>query len=168
MRWIFVTTNLKESMAEPDHFTQLYVQIVFAVKKRKALIHHRWEEELFRYISRTVEEQGHKMIRINGMPDHIHILIGLTPTQSLSELIREVKRSSTDMIRSRAFTRAAFKWQKGYAAFSYSHSHLDRIIRYIEKQKEHHRKWGFREELKGFLKNFEIPYREKFLPHPPQ
>lgn len=147
----------------PDTFSQLYIHIVFAVKGRKKLIERHWEEELYKYISGIVQEKGQKMIAINGMPDHIHLLIGMRPNCCLSELVREVKKSSNQFIKDRKFTTATFHWQEGFGAFSYSQSHLDRIVKYIANQKEHHKQRSFKQEYTGILNAFDVSFNAEYL-----
>lgn len=143
-------------------YYQIYMQIVFAVKGRYSLIHHSWEEELFKYITGIVQNKDQKMLEINGMPDHIHFLIGMRPSCRLSDLVREVKKSSNEFIKERKFCKG-FYWQDGYGAFSYSHSHRTNVINYIKGQKEHHKKQSFKEEYLGLLNKFEIAYEEPYL-----
>lgn len=147
----------------PSTFSQIYIQIVFAVKGRESLIHSSWEEELHKYISGTVKNKEQKLIAINGMPDHIHILIGMKPTCCLSDLVREIKKSSNDFIKEKKFVREKFTWQEGYGAFSYSHSSLDNVINYIKNQKEHHQKKTFKEEYLELLHKFEIEFKPEYL-----
>jgi|SRR5690554_389957 len=144
-------------------FSQIYIQVVFAVKDRNSLINSSWEVELYKYITGVVQNKGQKMLAINGMPDHIHFLIGMKPTCCLSDLVREVKKSSNSFIKEKRFTRLDFKWQGGYGAFSYSHSSLDNVIAYINNQKEHHKKKTFREEYKKFLMKFNIDHEDQYL-----
>ncbi len=146
-----------------DTFTQIYIQVVFAVQNRKALIHKSWEEELYKYITGIVQNKGQKMIAINGISNHIHFLIGMKPTCCLSDLVREIKKSSNTMIKEKRLTPFKFKWQEGFGAFSYSHSQLGDVIRYIENQKEHHKKKSFKEEYLAFLKAFEIEFKDEYL-----
>ncbi len=146
-----------------DTFTQIYIQVVFAVQNRSALIHTDWEEELFKYITGTVQNKWQKMLAINGTSNHIHFLIGMKPTCCLSDLVREVKKSSTVFIKEKRFTHFNFHWQEGYGAFSYSHSQLSDVIHYIEKQKVHHKKQTFKEEYLAFLKVFEIDFKDEYL-----
>ena len=127
-------------------FSQIYIQVVFAVKGRESLINVSWEEELYKYISGIVKNKGQKMLAINGMPDHIHFFIGMKPSCCLSDLVREIKKSSNEFIKEKRFVRFKFQWQEGYGAFSYSHSNLDAVINYIAKQKQHHKKKTFKEE----------------------
>lgn len=143
-------------------YTQLYVQIVFAVKYREALILPSWEEELFRYITGIITSKGQKLLAINGTRDHIHIFIDMKPTCCLSDLVREVKKSSTAFICSKIGDER-FRWQEGFGAFSYSIKQKSIIINYIMNQKEHHKKVWFKEEYIGFLKDFEVEFKEEYL-----
>lgn len=144
-------------------FSQIYIQIVFAVKGRQNLIHPEWEEELFKYISGIIKNKNQKIIAINGVPDHIHILIGMTPTCCLSDLVREIKKSSNQFINEKKLTTSKFQWQGGFGAFSYSQSSVENVTRYIQNQKEHHKKQSFKEEYKDFLKQFTIDYKDEYL-----
>lgn len=144
-------------------FTQIYIQIVFAVKGRESLINYSWEEDLFKYISGIVQNKGQKILAINGMPDHIHIFIGMKPTCCLSDLVREIKKASNEYINDNKFVRSKFKWQEGFGAFSYSHSNIDNVIKYILNQKEHHKLKTFKEEYLDFLAKFEIEFKEEYL-----
>jgi len=134
----------------PGTFSQIYIQIVFAVKGRESLIHTSWEQELYKYISGIVTNKEQKLLAINGMPDHIHFLIGMRPSCCLSDLIREIKKASNDFVNQKKFVRGNFYWQEGYGAFSYSHSALDTVIAYIQNQKEHHRKKVLGKNTKSF------------------
>ncbi|GAB4210069.1 MAG: IS200/IS605 family transposase [Bacteroidia bacterium] len=147
----------------PGTFSQIYIQVVFAVKGRESLILHSWEEELYKYISGIVRNKEQKMLAINGMPDHIHFLVGMKPSCCLSDLVREIKKSSNGFINERKFSKFKFRWQEGYGAFSYSHSALDNVIAYINNQKEHHRKHTFREEYKELLTKFQIEHKDEYL-----
>jgi REP element-mobilizing transposase RayT len=147
----------------PGTFSQIYIQIVFAVKNRDSLIQPSWEEELYKYISGIIKNKQQKLIAINGMPDHIHLFIGMKPSCCLSDLVREIKKSSTEFINEKKFSKFKFNWQEGYGAFSYSHSHIDLVAKYVMNQKEHHKKITFREEYIDFLKKFEIEFKEEYL-----
>lgn len=147
----------------PGTFSQIYVQLVFAVKHRESLIHSSWEEELHKYISGIIRNKEQKLLAINGMPDHIHILIGMRPSCCLSDLVREVKKSSNNFVNEKKFSKFKFQWQEGYGAFSYSHSALDNVIAYINNQKEHHKLKTFREEYLDFLEKFEVAYKDEYL-----
>jgi len=144
-------------------YSQIYIQVVFAVKGRESLINASWEEELYKYISGILKNKDQKMLAINGMPDHIHFLIGMKPSCCLSDLVREIKKSSNDFIKEKNFCKHKFQWQEGFGAFSYSHSNLDNVIGYIQNQKEHHRKKTFRDEYIDFLTKFEIEFKNEYL-----
>jgi putative transposase len=144
-------------------YSQIYIHVVFAVKGRESLIHYSWEEELYKYISGIVKNKEQKMLAINGMPDHIHFLIGMKPSCCLSDLIREIKKSSNDFIREKKFCKHKFQWQEGYGAFSYSNSSINNVIEYIQNQKDHHKKKTFRDEYIDFLTKFEIEFKNEYL-----
>jgi REP element-mobilizing transposase RayT len=146
-----------------DVFSQLYIQVVFAVKNRQALIRPEWEEELHKYITGIIQNRGHKMLAIGGMPDHIHIFLGLKPAEALSDLVRETKKASNAFIKEKRFTPYLFEWQSGYGAFSYSRSHVDPVCRYILNQKAHHRNRTFEEEFRKMLRDFEVEIGKKDL-----
>jgi putative transposase len=144
-------------------FSQIYIQLVFAVQGRNALINPSWEEHLYKYITGIIRNKEQKLLAINGTQNHIHILIGMKPVCSLSDLVREIKKSSNEFIRKEKFTQHRFCWQEGYGAFSYSHSQIDKVIKYIMNQKEHHKKKSFKSEYIEFLKKFNIEFNEKYL-----
>jgi len=144
-------------------FSQIYIQVVFAVKGRNCLILPSWEDELYKYITGIVQNKNQKMLAINGVHDHIHFLIGMKPSCCLSDLVREIKKSSNKFINEKRFIKYKFEWQEGYGAFSYSHSALDNVIAYIQRQKEHHKKLSFREEYVLFLKKFNVDFKEDYL-----
>jgi REP element-mobilizing transposase RayT len=147
----------------PSTFSQIYIQVVFAVENRNALIEPNWEDELYKYITGIVQNKGQKMLSINGVSNHIHFLIGMSPSCCLSDLVREIKKSSNSFIKDKKFTPFNFQWQGGYGAFSYSHSHLTKVINYIQNQKIHHQKTTFKEEYLALLKAFEIEYKEEYM-----
>lgn len=144
-------------------FSQIYIQVVFAVKGRESLIQASWEEELYKYITGIISNKGPKLISINGMPDHIHLLVGMKPNCCLSDLVREIKKSTNAFIAEKKYVHYKFQWQEGFGAFSYSHSALDNVIAYIQNQKEHHKKQTFQEEYKEFLQKFKIDYKDEYL-----
>ena len=146
-----------------DTYTQLYIHIVFAVKGRQYLIPKRHKETLHQYITRIITNKKQTVIRINSMPDHIHILIGMTPDIALSALVRDIKANSSKFINQKQWVVGRFEWQAGFAAFSYSHSQLDRVIRYVKNQEMHHSHQTFREEYLAFLKRFDGPYNPKYV-----
>lgn len=136
-------------------YTQLFVQIIFAVKGRQNLISREWKDELYKYITGIVSNKNQKMICINGVQDHVHILIGLKADKSISDLVRDIKSNSSDFINKKGFIKGKFNWQKGFGAFSYSNSQMDRVVRYIMNQENHHHKKTFKEEYIEFLKKKE-------------
>jgi putative transposase len=144
-------------------FTQIHIHAVFAVKNRESIIQHSWKDELYKYITGIVQKNGHKMLSINGMPDHLHVLFGLRPSQSLSDLMQDVKGSSSKWINEKGFVRGKFFWQEGYGAFSYSRSDLANVIRYINNQQVHHQKRSFLDEYIDLLEEFEIEYDKRFV-----
>ena len=144
-------------------YTQLHIQFIFAVKYRAAMIESSWKESLHKYITGIFQKNKHKMLQVNSMPDHIHILIGLHTEQSISSIIQNVKSESTNWINDQGWTRSKFAWQNGYGAFSYSKSQLPKVIRYIQEQEQHHQKQTFLQEYKSFLDAFEIRYDERYI-----
>lgn len=154
-------------MAKPNTYTQLRIHLVFAVKYRRALIHESFEDRLHRYITGIVQQNGHKLLAINSAYDHTHLLIGLHPKQSISDLVRLVKGDSSEFINKENFTTRKFQWQDGYGAFSHSKSRTVAVVKYILNQKEHHKTTTFREEYLKILSDFDIPYDEKYIFHEP-
>jgi len=144
-------------------FSQIYIQTVFAVEGRQSLIKPEFKEELYKYIAGIVRNQGQKLISINGMSDHVHILMGLRPAMALADLVREIKADSTNFINKKKWVRGRFSWQEGYGAFSYGHSQLDTIIRYIRNQETHHRRRSFKDEYLNLLKKFDIAFDDKYV-----
>lgn len=147
----------------PDTFTQIYIHIIFAVKNRNSLIKPDWEEKLYKFISGLLTNKGQKLLRINGMPDHLHILIGMKPDCNLSDLVREIKKSSNKYIKDSGFTKFNFNWQSGFGAFSVSPSQLDKVINYLNNQKEHHKIKSFREEYIALLEKYHVEYKSEYL-----
>ena len=147
----------------PNTYSQMYAQMVFAVKFRQSLIHYSWEEQLYKYITGIVQNKDQKMLAINGMSDHIHIFIGMEPTCRISDLVREIKKSSDSFINDNRFVKFPFNWQEGYGCFTYSHSQIDTVIKFVMNQKEHHKKKTFKEEYIEMLKEFNVSYDEKYL-----
>jgi REP element-mobilizing transposase RayT len=147
----------------PGTYTQIYIHVVFSVYNRQNLIHTEWEERLYQYISGIVANKDQKMLAINGMPDHIHFLIGMKPACCLSDLVREIKKSSNEFVKVNKLTKVKFNWQEGFGAFSYSQSHLDTVIAYIMNQKKHHKRRTFKEEYIELLKKFKVEYDERYV-----
>ena len=144
-------------------YTQIHIQCVFAVKFRQAAIRFEWKERLQQYITGIVQKNGHKMIAINSMPDHLHLFFGFRPDQSLSDLMRMVKGDSSEWINNQKLTLSTFRWQDGYGAFSYSRSQIKTVAEYIANQEEHHRKKAFLDEYQDQLKNFEVEYDKRYI-----
>lgn len=145
-----------------DCFSQMYVQIVFAVKNRQALIMPEWEDEVYKYITGIVKNKGQKLLAINGTHNHIHIFINMKPSCCLSDLVREIKKSSNAYINEKKLSHFKFEWQNGYGAFTYSISDIGNVIKYINNQKEHHHKQTFKEEFHKFMVDFQIEYNEAY------
>ena len=143
--------------------TQIYIHAVFAVQIRKSLILPEWEADLYKYMTKIIRNRGHKLILINGMPNHIHALIGMQPTQSLSELIRDIKVDSSKWINQNKQLPEKFSWQEGFGAFSYSISQVSRVAKYIENQKKHHKSVTFMEEYLEILRKFNIEYEPRYV-----
>jgi len=144
-------------------FTQIHIHAVFAVQNRSSLISKTWEERLYQYITGIIQSNKHKLLAINGMPDHVHILFGMRPTQSLSDLMQDIKGDSSRWINENKFVAGKFSWQEGYGGFSYSKSQIPAVANYIEKQKEHHTKKSFIEEYTKILKDFNIEHDDKYI-----
>lgn len=144
-------------------YTQVHIQVVFAVQNRDCIIHNSWKDELYKYISGIVQKNNHKLLAINGMPDHIHILFGLRPSQSISGLMQDIKGCSSKWINEKKLVQSKFSWQEGYGAFSYSRKEVPAIIRYIVNQPAHHSSKAFTEEYLDLLKSFDVEYEERFI-----
>jgi REP element-mobilizing transposase RayT len=144
-------------------FTQIHIQTVFAVQNRKCLIHDSWKTELYKYITGIIQNHRHKLLQINGMPDHLHVLFGMRPNQSLSDLMRIVKGESSEWINKKGFLHSKFSWQQGYGVFSYSKSQIPNVIRYIKNQEEQHKKRTFIDEYLDLLKEFQIDYNDCYV-----
>lgn len=144
-------------------YTQIHLQFVFAVKHRYGLIDASFKEELYQYITGIIKNNNHKLLCINGMPDHVHILIGMRPTQSISDLLQDIKGNSSKWINEKKFLKVKFEWQEGYGAFSYSKSEINSVIKYIQNQEEHHTTKSFQEEYLQILKDFDVEFDERYI-----
>lgn len=149
-------------------YSQIYVHVIFAVQARECLLKKHFRETVHKYITGIIHQRGQKLIAINSMPDHIHLLVGLNPDVALSDLIRDVKAISAKFINEKKWYRGRFNWQEGFAAFSYSHSQLDRVVRYIQNQETHHAKMNFRDEFLQLLRKFHIEYDERYILRSPE
>jgi len=148
---------------KPGTFTQMYVHLVFAVKYRENLLHKSFRYRVFEYMSGILKQQNHKSLIINGVSDHVHVLYGMNPAVSVSQTVHDLKRNSSLFINTEKLCLGSFAWQEGYGGFTYSHSQLKDIYRYIENQEIHHKKTNFKEEYIGFLEKFEIEKDQRFL-----
>lgn len=144
-------------------YTQIYIHIVFAVKGRENLIRSAWKENLHKYITGIVKNSGQKLIVINSMPDHVHILIGMKPDITLSDLVRDIKAHSSKLINEKRWVKGKFNWQEGFGAFSHSHSQLETVIRYIQNQEKHHIKRTFKEEYLTILEKYNVEYNSNYV-----
>lgn len=144
-------------------YTQLYIHLVFAVKGRNNFINPKWEQALYKYITAVVQNDGHKMLAVNGMPDHIHIFLGLHPSIAISDLVKDIKRATDNWINEGKLIREKFNWQQGYGAFSYGKSQIDQVVKYILNQKTHHARQSFKAEYIGLLERFGINFKEEHL-----
>ncbi len=162
-----------EAQYMANTYTQIHIQTVFAVQNRQSLIKNEWKDELYKYITGIIQNQDHKVLQINGMPDHIHILFGMRPTQPLMDLMKQVKQDSSKClpageagINQKGVVNGKFSWQAGYGTFSYAKNDLPKIIAYIKNQEEHHRSKTFQEEYLQLLKDFEIDFENRYIFHP--
>jgi REP element-mobilizing transposase RayT len=144
-------------------YSQIYIQLVFSVKGRENLIAKSWKDDLHKYMAGIIKGKEQKSIIVNGMPDHIHAFVGLKPSMSIADLVRDVKNNSSNFINDSKFVKSKFSWQEGYGAFSYSHSHIENVYNYILNQETHHQKKTFKEEYLELLQKFEIEYNDKYL-----
>ncbi len=144
-------------------YTQIYIHIVFAVQGRQNLIKKENKEELHKYITGIVRNKKQKLIAINSMPDHVHVFVGMKPSIALSDLVRDMKNNSSVFIKEKKWLRGRFSWQEGFGAFSYGHSQLDAVVKYIQNQEKHHTRRTFKEEYLQMLENFKVEYDEKYV-----
>ena len=144
-------------------YSQIFIQVVFAVKGRQNLIGREWKDELYKYISGTITNKGQKSIIVNGMPDHVHLFVGLQPSAKISDLVRDVKNNSSNFINTSGFIKNKFAWQNEYGAFSYAQSQVEAVYNYILNQEEHHKTKSFQDEYVHLLKRFQIEFDNKYL-----
>jgi REP element-mobilizing transposase RayT len=151
-------------------YTQIHIHAVFAVQNRLSRIQSQWKEELYQYITGIIQnnKHKHKLLQIGGMPDHVHVLFGMRPTQSVSDLLQDIKGSSSGWINKKQLVCGNFSWQEGYGAFSYGKSQLNDVVQYIKNQELHHKKRTFADEYLEFLKLFEIEYDERYVLRNPE
>lgn len=144
-------------------FSQIYLQFVFAVQGRRNLIRREFKEELHKYMTSLVQARKAKMLAINCMPDHTHLFVGFKPSVLISDFVKEIKVQSNEFIRSKKWVDNSFNWQEGYGVFSYGHSQIDNVCKYVMNQENHHKKKTFKEEYYEFLEKFNVPYEDRFL-----
>ena len=147
----------------PNTYSQIYLQFVFAVQGGQSLIQKEHKEELHKYITSLVQARKAKMLAVHCMPDHIHLFVGFKPSVLISDFVKEIKVVSNEFIASKKWVKGIFKWQEGYGVFSYGHSQIDRVCKYILNQESHHKKKTFKEEYHEFLEKFNIAYEEQYL-----
>ncbi|MBN2683151.1 MAG: IS200/IS605 family transposase [Bacteroidales bacterium] len=147
----------------PNTYTQVYIHAVFAVKNRKSLLKKDWREYLFKYMTGIVQQNGHKMIIVNGVSNHVHMFIGMKPIQSLSSLMQDVKRDSSKWINDNKLVNGRFEWQSGFGAFSYALSQIDNVYKYIANQERHHGEITFKDEFEGLLKEYDISFDSRYI-----
>jgi REP element-mobilizing transposase RayT len=144
-------------------FSQIYIQIIFSTKGRIKTIRASFRDELFKYISGIIKRKGQTPLAVNGTTNHIHIFVGLKPEKAISDLVRDIKHFSTKFVNDKKLSNVKFYWQEGYAAFSYSHSQIDSVIKYIINQEKHHKSKTFQEEYREFMNKFNVKYDERYL-----
>jgi putative transposase len=147
----------------PNTYSQIYIQIVFAVRGRENLIQKPFKDELYKFITGIIRNDGQKLLCINGMPDHLHVFVGMNPDISISNLTQDIKANSSRFINGKKWIKGKFSWQEGFGAFSYSHSHIDPVIKYIFNQEKHHKNKTFKEEILEILQKFVVEFNEKYL-----
>ena len=144
-------------------YTQIFIQIVFAVKRRESLILPCYREELHKYMTGIVQQRNHKMLAVFCMPDHTHLFVGMKPTQSVSDLTRDVKAASSGLINDKGWAKKKFEWQNGFGAFSYSHDAIYRVVKYILNQEQHHKNVRFQQEYLALMDEFKIDYDSRYV-----
>ena len=144
-------------------FSQIYIQVVFAVQGRQNLLRKEWRQEVFKYMAGIIKNKGQKPIIVNGVEDHVHVFLGLKPAMALSDLVRDIKNNSSNFINEHSWIMGKFNWQEGYGAFSYIHSQVEAIYNYIQHQEQHHSRQTFKDEYLDLLKRFEIKHDPRYL-----
>jgi len=146
-----------------DTFHQVYIQLIFAVKGRRSLLKKEFRQEFFKVMASMIQDLGHKSIIVSGVADHVYCLVGLNPDKTISDLVEKLKTSSNHFLKDKKWSDGRFSWQRGYGAFSYSRSHMDRVYQYILNQEVHHQKMIFKEEYMSLLRKFEIEFKDEYL-----
>jgi REP element-mobilizing transposase RayT len=156
-------TIMVPSAIKPNTYSQIYIQIVFAVRGRQNFVEERNREEIQKYLTGIIQNRSQKLLAVYCMPDHVHLFVGLKPNMAISDLVRDIKAISSQFISGHKWNSGKFSWQEGYGAFSYSRSHIDHVVKYVLNQGKYHEKRSFKEEYLDFLKKFEIDYEERYL-----
>lgn len=146
-----------------NSYTQIYLQLVFSPYRRENVIPVKHKEELNKYTTGIIQAHKHKLLAINFMRDHVHIFIGYKPSQSLPDLLRDIKANTSKFINEKKWINGRFQWQEGYGAFSYSQSHIGNVINYINNQEEHHKSKTFRQEYLNFLETYQVDFSDQYL-----
>ncbi len=144
-------------------YSQIYIQSVIAVQGRTNLLKKSFRDEVCKYMAGIIKNKGQKPIIINGVEDHVHMFVGLKPAMAISDLMRDIKNNTSNFINDHNWIKGHFSWQEGYGAFSYGHSQIDSIYKYILNQEKHHKNKTFKEEYLEFLDKFNVPFEERFL-----
>jgi len=144
-------------------YSQLYIHLIFAVKNRESLLLKPWRDDVFKYMGGILLNKDHKPYIINGVEDHVHILFGLNPKESISDVVRDLKNNTSKYIQDSKFTKFAFRWSNGYGVFSCAKMEINRIYDYIKNQEEHHKKVKFETEFKTYLTDNDIPFDPQYL-----
>ena len=146
-----------------DAYSKVYLHIVFAVKKREALLHKNWRSDLFSYISGIINKRGNYSLAVNGSYDHMHMFLDYKGKELIPDLVREIKKASNNYIKDHKLTRLKFEWQSGYGVFSHGYRENDTVIKYIKNQEQHHQKRSFKKEYLQLLDAFEIDFKDEYL-----
>lgn len=144
-------------------YSQIFLQFVFSVKYRDAMLFPETRDEVYAYISAILKDNGHEPVAIGGTDDHIHIFISYNINQRIPDLVRQVKACSSNMIKRTFHLRRSFRWQSGYGVFSYSKSQVEKVQEYIANQVMHHKNMTMEEEFEKFLQNFGMVYEPEYL-----
>lgn len=147
----------------PNTYTQINIHVIFSVRGRENILTKNFRQRLFEYLAGIVNNTGNYSLAVNGYKDHVHLFFELAPNKALSDVIREIKSSSSKWINDNKFVKGKFAWQTGYGGFSFSRSQRDNVINYIMEQEKHHSNTTFREEYLALLKKFEIPFKDEYV-----
>ena len=144
-------------------YRKVYLHIVFAVKNRKGLLDKSWRNELFAYMATSLNNRGHFSLAVNGYNDHAHLFFDYNCEELISDLVREIKKSSNEFINTNDFCSGKFEWQNGYGVFSNGYREKDVIIKYIINQEKHHSKRSFKDEYFSLLDSYDVEYKNEYV-----